>query len=380
MPLPTLHLIAPFHTRLDDAHSHCAFSGKARRFPKMMKPFGYPTILYGNEGSQSEADETVVLLTNAEFDSFYPKQKTGDFHGSYAVIGKRGWPAFNARLVSALLERVEPGDLICHPFGRAHEQLVAIFPNVSHVETGIGYGDQNFGCWRIFESECWRHYHFALADSNPERQKDRGNSRPYSWVVPNYFDLDEWSIGNGSGDYALFMGRICPEKGMSTLVEIIKADAGKTEFVFAGQGDFEGLVGAQIPKTSRVRFLGPVTGRARAELVGKARCALLSSTFIEPFGGAVVEAMLTGTPAVTVNFGAPTETVNHGVTGYRCNTLADWLAAIDASGHLNRNVVSAIARAHYSLEACGKLYDAAFRQLADLNGKGWYTPTSYRIT
>ncbi len=37
--------------------------------------------------------------------------------------------------------------------------------------------------------------------------------------------------------------------------------------------------------------------------------------------GAGVEAMLCGTPLLGSNYGAFQETIIHGVTGFRCNTL-----------------------------------------------------------
>jgi glycosyltransferase involved in cell wall biosynthesis len=380
MSLPTLHLIAPFHTQLKAATtSSCAFSMKSLRFAKMMRAVGYRVMEYANAGSESEADEKVVMLTQEEFDQHYPAKKPADFVGGYAVIGERGWPIFHARLITALLERLKPGDIVCHQFGRAHEQLPSVLPNVAHCEIGVGYPDVPFGCWRIFESETWRAYHWGRDDQNPTLRNDRGSARSYSWVIPNYFYLDDWPEGDGSGDYVLYMGRITPEKGMTTLVETIKADAGKTRFVFAGQGDFDGLIRSQIPEGSKVDYLGVLNGRQRAEAVGNARCMVMPTQFVEPFGGAGVEGMLCGTPLIASNFGAFVETVNHGITGYRCNTLADWMAAIEASRFINRKVVSAVARAHYSLETCAKKYDAAFRQIADLSGPGWYSPNSYRI-
>jgi len=382
------HVIAPFHGRLDDAHHHCAFGQKARRFPAMMKPLGYRTVMYCNEGSDSAADEQVFLLSNDEFDTFYPKQKPEEFHGSYATINERGWPTFNTRLIKELLDRVKPGDIICHPFGRAHQALPKIFPGIQNFETAVGYSDKPFGCWRAFESDAWRHYHYSLADNDPELRGDKGNNRFYSWTIPNFYDLDDWPIGDGSGDYVVFMGRICPEKGMQTIAEIIRADAGKTQFVFAGQGNFDELIARQIVRSPnpfiggvkpKVEFVGPLTGMKRAELVGKARCALICSSFIEPFAGAGVEAMLTSTPLVAVSYGAPCETVIHGVTGYRCHTLGDWLAAIDASKRLDRKTVADIARSKYSLEAVAPLYDAAFKQIADLSAEGWYSRASHHI-
>jgi 2-polyprenyl-3-methyl-5-hydroxy-6-metoxy-1,4-benzoquinol methylase len=58
--------------------------------------------------------------------------------------------------------------------------------------------------------------------------------------------------------------------------------------------------------------------------------------------------------------------------GYRCHTLQDWADAINAVGDLDRRVIADIARAKWSLEACGKRYDKIFCQLNDLYRSGWY--------
>jgi glycosyltransferase involved in cell wall biosynthesis len=85
-----------------------------------------------------------------------------------------------------------------------------------------------------------------------------------------------------------------------------------------------------------------------------------------------VEAMLCGTPVVSVDYGAMTETIAEGVMGYRCHTLQDWIDGINDVGDLDRAAIAARARATYSLDACGKRYDKIFKQLNDLYRKGWY--------
>lgn len=386
-----MHMVSCFYTVLTDDYSHCAFSGKCRRWSKMMKPFGWDTVVYTNEGSIVPDATVVTLLTEQEFTHFYPRKDKTELHSHHAVIGERGWPTFHKRLVSELAKRVQAGDFILHPFGRAHDQLVSLFPQCIHVESGIGYNDKPFGAWRIFESQAWRHYHWGRWDHDISVVNEPGQNRYYSWVVPNYFDLDDWSVGTGSGDYILYMGRIVPEKGMATIGAIIREYAKRSKevpprFVFAGQGDFEKNVMEYVlsdprPEDHRlnIEYVGPVHGRDRSDLIGKARCMLMPSSFIEPFAGSGVEAMICGTPLIAVDYGAFTETIIEGVSGYRCNTLGDWMHAIDASKKLDRSTVSAVTRDRYSLQACGKLYDTAFRQLTELRGAGWYSTQSYRV-
>ena len=173
MPRPRLHLVGIFHTQHTQAYSHCAFTGKALRFPQMMQTQNYTVIEYSNEGSESTADEHVVMITASEFDTLFNRSNTA-FYGDDATVGSKGHQLFEQRLIPALRERLQPEDIICHPFGHAHQQLMVEFPNHQHVETGIGYPTLMPDSFRIFESYTWMHYH---------QGKENRNGRNYEWCL-----------------------------------------------------------------------------------------------------------------------------------------------------------------------------------------------------
>jgi hypothetical protein len=81
-----------------------------------------------------------------------------------------------------------------------------------------------------------------------------------------------------------------------------------------------------------------------------AYCMIMPTVFVEPFGGAGVEAMLTGTPLLAPNYAVFQETVVPGVTGFLCNTLGDWLDGIRAVAGLDRAEVARVARSRFSLQ------------------------------
>lgn len=353
----------------------------------MMQPFEYRVIEYSNADSESGADEHVQMLSRTEFNQFYPKQSSTGFHGSYAVIGERGWPLFNERLKKELEARVKPGDIIIHGFGLSHQDVMNSFPQCIHCEAFVGYPDDPHNAVRIYESITWQAYHFGRNDHNPALRDRKGNGHRYSFVVPNFFDLADWPYHGPeqNEDYVLFMGRITPAKGMTTIAEIIRKNAVDAaaglkpllKFVFAGQGDFENDVMRHVlrdpaPANVDIEFRGPVIGRDRAALVGKARCMLMPTEFVEPFGGSGVEAQIAGTVLLASTWGAFPETVEHGKTGYLCRTLADWMEAIERAPSLSRTYTSERARRLYSLETCGAQFDKAFKQISDLSRDGWY--------
>jgi 2-polyprenyl-3-methyl-5-hydroxy-6-metoxy-1,4-benzoquinol methylase len=354
MVKPRLHLVGIFHTQHTASYSHCAFTGKALRFPRMMQGQGYTVIEYSNAGSEGGADEHVMMLDASEFNALFNRSDT-DFHGNDATIGSDAHKLFEQRLIPALRERLQPQDIICHPFGHAHQQLMAEFPHHQHVETGIGYPTLMPSSFRIFESYAWMHYH---------QGKENRNGKNYEWVVPNYYDLDDWEPSYEPGKYLAFLGRITPLKGVDTIKAI--ADHSPWPIVLHGQGDPSPWAHPNI------EYRGPITGKARSEFLRNARALLAPTVFTEPFCGMAVEAMLCGTPVVAVDYGAMTETVIEGVSGFRCHTLQDWVDGIHDVGNLDRRVIADIARTQWSLEACGRRYDKIFSQLNDLYRSGWY--------
>lgn len=353
--MPKLHLLGVFHTLHQNSFSHCAFTGKALRFPKMMKQYGYDVIEYSNEGSESEAIEKVQMLPLSQYYDLFPKNEGNGFIGEGAIIGGLAHKCFEEKLVMALRERLGPEDIVCHPFGHAHQTVTNLFPENQHVETGIGYDVLMPGSYKIFESYAWMHYHQGRAGRN---------GKNYEWVVPNYFDIDEWVPNPEPGGYLAFLGRITRIKGLDTILAV--ADHSPYPIVICGQGDPDPW------KHPNIVYGGQLRGGERSDFLRNARALLAPSTFTEPFCGMAVEAMLCGTPVLSVDYGAMTETVQEGM-GFRCHTLKDWLEGIEKVGDLDREWISNKARSLYSLESCGKKYDIIFQQLNNLYRKGWYS-------
>lgn len=356
MTKPTLHIIGLFHTKVSQEYSHCAFTGKVLRFSKMMRAQGYTVIEYSNAGSESDASEHVEILCEDEFDRLYGSRRASEFYGDVAVVGSEGHALFESKLIPRLQSRLKPRDIICHPFGHAHSSLLNLFPLNQHVETGIGYPTTMPDAFHVYESYAWMHYH---------QGKDRRAGVNYEWVIPNYFDVDDWEVCLEPGTYLAFLGRICKEKGLDTIKEI--AERTSWPIILHGQGD------PSPWEHPNIVYLGPISGKKRSVFLRNARAALMPTVFTEPFGGSGVEAMLCGTPLLSVDYGAFTETVIQGVTGFRCKTLQEWLDAVESADKLDRNLIADNAKAKYSLEACGIKYDKVFTDLNNLHDQGWYT-------
>jgi len=120
------------------------------------------------------------------------------------------------------------------------------------------------------------------------------------------------------------------------------------------------------------------TGQKRADLFSNAKAAFVPTTYIEPFGAVAIEAQMAGTPAITTDFGAFTETVEHGKTGYRCHTLDHFVWAAKNVHTLDPEYIHRRAVANYSMDAVRWKYQEYFEMLTDLWGQGWYTVNEIR--
>jgi len=322
----------------------------------MMNAQGYDVIEYSNAGSESKATEHVEILDHNEFNELYGDRDDKDFYGDVAVVGSPGHQLFESKLIPRLQSRLKPRDIICHPFGHAHSRLLELFPSNQHVETGIGYPTTMEKAFHVYESYAWMHYH---------QGKENRNGKNYEWVIPNYFDVSEWEPKYEKGTYLAFLGRICSMKGLDTIREL--ANYVDCPIYLCGQGD-------PTPwEHPNITYLGPISGKERSDFLRNAKAALMPTVFTEPFGGSGVEAMLCGTPLLAVDYGAFTETVIQGVTGFRCKTLQEWLDAVELADKLDRRLIAENAKAKYSLEACGVKYDKVFTDLNNLHDQGWYT-------
>ena len=354
-----IHIIGIPHTIISQKYSTCAYTGKILRFPLMMKPLGWTIVEYSNEGSESTANQHFQVLSADEFKSLsLIKSNTQEF--TIDVNNEQLNKVFYEKMYKLLADNVLPGDIVCHTFGPMRDLLESC-PKAFHVEMGIGYSANAGFNFRIFESAIWQHWHLG--------KESKINGSPYHWVCPNYYNLDEWKFNARPKDYVLFFSRLAIDKGLRIIYEIAKRLPEK-KFILCGQcntpnGD---IFVNPIPN---IQYMPPVYGNARSEILGNASVVLCPSEYIEPFCGTCVEAQLTGTPVVSSSFGAFLETIEDEKTGFRCNTLADYVEAVTRAPILDRKYISDRARRLYDMTVIGLKYDVIFRQITDLNERGW---------
>ncbi|OLB87727.1 MAG: hypothetical protein AUI15_29015 [Actinobacteria bacterium 13_2_20CM_2_66_6] len=151
-------------------------------------------------------------------------------------------------------------------------------------------------------------------------------------VVHNAIDPKEYSPitrREDKDDYLVELARISPEKGQHLAIELARRL--NVRLVLAGKVDdearryFEDKIQPHL--NGQVVWRENVQGKEKAELLARARALVFPIQWEEPFGLAMIEAMVSGTPVIALAHGAAPEVVEPGVTGWLADDVDGMVAA-----------------------------------------------------
>lgn len=350
----TFHVLGLPHAPTTLEHVSCAYTSKVYKFCKMMTNLGHTVIHYGVEGSNPKTLLEFNILSLNEYREYF---RQVDYKNSYYPVkfdlNEPYFKLMNDRFNTIIQRNAKPTDFVCIIGGNANGPAVYRLSQPV-VEYGIGYYGVLPNSYKCFESYAHMHTVYGTMSHDPD-------GRFCDAVVPNYFDLDQFTFNPNPQGYVLFMGRLINRKGINIAVESTKRAGVK--LVVCGQGD-------KRKWPSHVEFVGYADVKRRNELMRNAKALICPTLYLEPFGGVAVEAQLCGTPVISTDFGAFTETVDDKITGFRCHTMKEFVDAIGYVHLLDRYHISSRARALYSLEAVGLQYEQYFTRLYSMLFEG----------
>jgi glycosyltransferase involved in cell wall biosynthesis len=137
---------------------------------------------------------------------------------------------------------------------------------------------------------------------------DRIDIRPYM-VSP---DL---GAGPGDGGYALYVGRLSPEKGITTLLGAWSQLEANIPLRIIGDGPCRAMVEEAAAKDPRIKPMGYLPLEDVYRQLHAATCLVMTSVWYETFGRTIIEAYAAGTPVIASRLGAMQELVRHRETG-----------------------------------------------------------------
>jgi len=315
----------PGDAQVFNAHNLCLLLARA----------GVPYTYYGLEGSTVPAG------------------------GSVATLGRtrRRWAFRNAwhreytrRLQVALAAHLDPAlqpQIVVSLYGAAHMDVdCGPWPV---VEAMVGY-DHCWAPYRVFPS--YAQQHVLYANPAPHLHENKW----FDTVIPHFVDAADYWISPQRDDYALFLGRDAPDKGVGIAREVCERAGMPLRAVHGG-----------------------ASGAAKTELLARARVVLMPTVYVEPFGYVAIEAQMCGVPVVTTDWGAFAETIEEGVSGFRCRTLAEFVAAVHLAPRLDPGTIRARALRLYSIEAVSADYLRYFEFVWNVHENGgYYAPNALR--
>jgi glycosyltransferase involved in cell wall biosynthesis len=176
---------------------------------------------------------------------------------------------------------------------------------------------------------------------------------PIAAVIHHGVDVDAFPHGTGNGGYALFLGRMSPDKGVHAAAQVAMAAGVPLRIAAKMREPAEhAYFGEHIAPLlgDGVEYVGEVGGADKLELLAGASCLLNPIAWPEPFGMVMIEALACGTPVVATPHGSVRELISDGVTGYVRHDEAGLVDALRQVGGLDRARCRKEAAARFSTE------------------------------
>lgn len=196
--------------------------------------------------------------------------------------------------------------------------------------------------------------------SNSDRHADLN----YMATVYNGLDEELFSMGEGSGGYLLYFGRIHPHKGAYEAIQIARQANKKLLLCGLIQDPvyYEEKVAPYL-NNDTIIYVGNAGAKQRDELLGNALALLHPISFEEPFGLSVAEAMLCGTPVIAFDRGAMKELIPDGKTGFLVTDVRAAVKAVEQIGEVSRQACRTHALSKFSSRVMTDNYLKLYREI-----------------
>ena len=122
--------------------------------------------------------------------------------------------------------------------------------------------------------------------------------------------------GSGHGGYALFVGRLSPEKGIATMLQAWKSAERPLPLKIVGEGPLEPMVREAAADIPAIEYLGRRPYQEVFDLMRAADLLVFPSECFENMPRTVIESFAVGTPVLAADLGATASMVEHGTNGF----------------------------------------------------------------
>jgi glycosyltransferase involved in cell wall biosynthesis len=216
---------------------------------------------------------------------------------------------------------------------------------------------------RYIFGEAARHAAVVAISRNQARSAD---GVPITAVIHHGIDTSMYLPGPGEGEYLLFLGRMCADKGVHHAVRVAHRAGHRLVLVakMREPEEFDYFHREVRPLLGpRDELIIEASLPERLDLLRHAEALLNPICWPEPFGLVMAEALACGTPVLAFPNGAAPEIVEHGRTGYLCADEDAMLAALRRVPALDRDRCRTAALHRFSLQRMARDHEHLYRRL-----------------
>jgi len=169
-------------------------------------------------------------------------------------------------------------------------------------------------------------------------------------------------------EYAAFLGRISPEKGVDKAIRIAGAAGMKLKIAAkvdnADRKYYETEIRPLIERSPWVEFIGEINDSQKPGFLSGAHALLFPIDWPEPFGLVMIESMACGTPVIAFNRGSVPEVIDDGLTGFIVHDEATAIDAVGRLGELDRGLVRRQFERRFTARRMATDYLSLYQRLA----------------
>jgi glycosyltransferase involved in cell wall biosynthesis len=342
------------YSELNTNFSMCAFTQKVRRWCRILNDMNVNYITYANANTDFVCRNAVTIFSSSEREAFFGKDNNWRVGGQYfdQRTDSPGAVEWIRRASIEVTRRKNVTDLILATFGTMHASI-STATGLTAIEVGVGYRE-TFSSFRVFESYTWLSTFLRTSSERVDTLS------LYDAVIPICYYDDEFTGPRlRSHPYLAFVGRITESKGIVLALNVLSRSP-HLRLKVAGTGNLTPFLAQFSNCSDRVDYLGVLDSEARNHLLSGALALLAPTLYVEPFGSVVVESMFMGTPVITTDHAAMSETVWDGVTGFRCRTIDCFVTSVHNAGSLNRTRIMRYAQSNYRCQTMASRYAEYF--------------------